>query len=491
MRASGAETYASTIQFAVSPDVSLIDSVFRYGYAANLINVDAGGRPLATLSINNSTAQGHRYSVWTRDLYWGFLGWAQAGDESVLPVMKSSLRLLILAKNKNQALGQNKGWPLNDHRFYIPQAYIAGGIEPAAGFYPWNSESQADFLLLTYNYWKLSGDRAFIKSIWNDITYVTETLQLLDTDGNALPDATQGTYDYQSVSHAEEPLMCAKASLAYSSVAELARLLGKNTYADGLDKLAATIKETMNQNVADGGLWDATNGCYVDMRKLGKTGKKVNYTFIPYENLVPMWCGMTSREQNDAIFAKLDQNFDKYYNLKFGPEYCGPAVSHNKNSVMDCSSVPWLGFLDVYLRGKTGHDENRSRIYDLLIAHAQDAGVIPFAEGAGINGGLTGNSGRAWDNGNFFHLLLCGVYGLEKSRDGIRITAPEKIEGVPLTELGEVCWRQAVYNFKWSGAGEHIASVTMDGDKDIPAQAGTFNLTYKTGTHEVKVQLIP
>ena len=39
------------------------------------------------------------------DLYWVFLDWAQAGDDHVLQMMKSSLRLLIMAKNKNQALG--------------------------------------------------------------------------------------------------------------------------------------------------------------------------------------------------------------------------------------------------------------------------------------------------------------------------------------------------------------------------------------------------
>lgn len=136
MKTYGAETCAATIQAVYSRDVEILDNAFRYGYVANLINVDVNGTGMATLSIDNSTSQGHAYSVWTRDLYWGFLGWAQAGDESVLPVMKSSLRLLIMAKNRNRALGQNQRWPLNDRRFYIPQAYMAGGITPAAGFFP-------------------------------------------------------------------------------------------------------------------------------------------------------------------------------------------------------------------------------------------------------------------------------------------------------------------------------------------------------------------
>ncbi len=486
----GTETDAATVRAVDSPDIYILDNAFRYGYVDNLINVDANGKPMATLSINNSTAEGHRYSIWTRDLYWGFLGWAQSGDDSVLPVMKSSLRLLIMAKDKNQAVGQNKRWPLNDKRFYIPQAYMAGGITPADGFYPWNSESQADFLLLAYNYWKLSGDRTFIKSIWGDIAYVTETLQLLDTDGNFLPDATQGTYDYQGTHDTEEPLMCAKASLAYSSVAKLARMLGKDAYAAGLEKLAANIRETMNKDIGQGGLWDSTNGCYVNMCKLVPGGHEVDHRFVPYENLVPIWCGMTSDEQNDAIFAKLDGDFEKYYDLKYGPEYCAPIAGHSKKTVMDCSSVPWLGFLDVYLRGKTGHDTNRSKIYDLLISHAHDAGVIPFPEGAGISGNLTGNSGRAWDNGNFFHMLVCGIYGLEKSKDGILVTAPGKIDDVPLTELREVCWRNAVYNFKWSGAGKQITSVMVDG-KSMRSSDETFKLNDKWGTHEVNVNLGP
>lgn len=313
---------------------------------------------------------------------------------------------------------------------------------------------------------------------------------MLDTNGKFLPDATQGTYDYQWVADSEEPLMCAKASMACSKVAELARLLGKNATAASLDRLAANIKETMNRDVANGGLWNATDGCYVNMRRSVSSGGKIDYQFVPYENLVPIWCGMTSSGQNDSIFARLDRNFDKYYDLKYGPEYCAPAAAQKGKSVMNCSSVPWLGFLDVYLRGKTGHDQNRSRIFDLLISHAHDAGVIPFPEGAGIAGSLTGNSGRAWDNGNFFHMLVCGVYGLEKTKDGIVITAPDKIADVPLTELRDFRWRQAVYDFQWSGVGKNIESVTVDGKKSILPTGRIFILTKKTGTHAVDIGLM-
>ena len=354
-------------------------------------------------------------------------------------------------------------------------------------FYPWDSESQADFLLLAYNYWELSGDRAFIGKIWDDIDYVTTTLELLDNNGDYLPDTVQGSYDYQWVVNSQDPLICAKESLAYSSVAKLARMLGKYAYADRLDELAAKVKAAMNKDVKEGGLWDSSAGHYVNMRKFGKDGEKVDDTFIPYENLVPIWCGMTSAKQDGAIFAKLDAGFDKYYNLRYGPEYCAPAA-HNDQSVMDCSSVTWLGFLDVYLRGKTGHDANRSRIFDLLMRHANDANGIPFPEGAGIYGSLTGNGGRTWDNGNFFHTLICGVYGLEKSRKGIAIVAPEKIDDVPLTTLSNVRWRQAIYNFKWNGTGQHIGRVTVDG-KTARSQTGTYRLTDQKGTHEVRITL--
>jgi hypothetical protein len=474
--------------------IGLTDAAFRYGYTANLVNVNIGDMQMPTLSINDngkSYNDQNVYSVWTRDLYWGFLGWAQAGDDSVLKVMRSSIRLLIMAKNKNQALGQNKTWPLNDHRFYIPQAYCfkgnAKGLWIATNFFPWDSESQADFLLLTYNYWKLSGDRKFIESIWSNVVYVTGTLELLDTNGDSLPNAVQGSYDYQWVVNAEEPLMCAKASLAYSSVAKLARMMGQNSYAHHLDILAAQIKRSMNQDVKKGGLWDSAAGHYVNMRKFSKDGQKVDDTFIPYENLVPMWCGMTSDKQNSAIFARLDAHFDKYYNLRYGPEYCAPAA-HNDQSVMDSSSVTWLGFLDVYLRGKEGHDTNRSRIFDLLMRHAGDAHGIPFPEGAGIYGSLTGNGGRTWDNGNFFHLLICGIFRLEKSQDGITIVAPDPIAAVPLTELTNVRWRQATFNFKWSGTGEHIKGVTVDGE-EVTSDSGVYRVAERIGTHRVTITL--
>lgn len=505
----------SHIDHVTTRDMGLINPAFTDGYTDNIINVHVDGKTLRTLtiqSVDNKVFKGaHRtgYSVWTRDLYWGFLGWAQAGNDSVLSLMKSSLQLLILAKDENQALGQSKMWPVDNRRFYIPQAYTTG-FKVAMDFFPWCSESQADFLLLAYNYWKLSGDSKFIKSIWNDITYVTKTIELLDTNGDSLPDALEGSYDYQWVVGATDPLMCAKTSLAYSDVAKLARMLGKNAYARRLEELAVKVKRTMNKSVEDGGLWvnDSLGGHYVDMRKYSKHEAKIpafvekqlpSYVaafyrkagitskFIPYENLVPMWCGMTNRKQDRAIFRHLDAGFKKYYELPYGPEYCAPAA-HSKQSVADCSSVTWLGFMDVYLRGKEGHDKNRAKIFHLLMKNALDAGGIPFPEGMGIMGYLTGNAGRTWDNGNFFHMLICGVYGLEKSKDGIRIVAPDKIRGVPLTELDNFRWREAVYNFKWIGNGKYIEDVTVDGNK-IKSKSGVYWLTNKRGSHEVEIKL--
>jgi hypothetical protein len=500
-----------------SKDIGLIDSAFADGYTDNIVNVNVDGKSLQTLTIQSTDgnkfigAGRTAYSVWTRDLYWGFLGWSQAGDDHVLKMMKSSLRLLIMAKNKNQALGQSKMWPLNDKRFYIPQAYSTD-LKIAIDLYPWCSESQADFLLLAYNYWRLSGDRKFIKSIWNDIEYVTGTLELLDTNGDSLPDALQGSYDYQWVVDSEDPLMCAKTSMAYSDVAKLAHMLGKDRYADSLEMLAAKIKKTMNKSVEEGGLWknDSSGGYYVDMRRFSEISSEylslcadkgyyvdmtkssdgkgeIDDKFIPYENLVPMWFGMTNSKQDKAIFAKLDAGFKKYYDLPYGPEYCAPA-GHNDQSVMNCSSVTWLGFLDVYLRGKKGHDTNRSRIFDMLMKHAHDAGGIPFPEGAGVLGYLTGGAGRTWDNGNFFQMLICGIYGLEKSKDGITISAPEKIDGTPLTELKNFRWRKALYDFKWTGKGKNIKSVTIDGN-EISSDRGIYILTDEMGIHKIKIEL--
>ena len=140
------------------------------------------------------------------------------------------------------------------------------------------------------------------------------------------------------------------------------------------------------------------------------------------------------------------------------------------------------------MRGKEGHDKNRAKIFQLLMKNALDAGGIPFPEGMGIMGYLTGNAGRTWDNGNFFHMLICGVYGLEKSKDGIRIVTPDKIRGVPLTELDNFRWREAVYNFKWIGNGKYIEEVTVDGNK-IKSKSGVYWLTNKRGSHEVEIKL--
>ncbi len=483
-----------------SRDFPVIDQAFLHGYVHNIVFESTGNGFLPTLTIQCTDEGIHKvggglpdtrtqFSVWTRDLYWGFLGWSQAGDDRVTNLMKTSLQLLIQAKNRNQALGQSSLWPLNNERFYIPQAYTTG-LKTAMDFYPWCSESQADFLLLAFNYWSMSGDTAFIASIWSEIAYVTETLEKLDTDGNSLPDALWGSYDYMWIkTGSEEPLMCAKTSLAYRSVARLARILGKNGYASRLEVLAGKVRETMNKPVEHGGLWkkEGNGGYYVQMRNINPRKESVEELFIPYDNLVPIWCGMTSAEQAIAIFRKLDTGFDKIYDLAFGPMYCAPA-GHNEQSVMDCSSVTWLAFLDIYLRGKLGYETNRDRIYSLLMKHATDAGGIVFPEGAGVYGSLTGGAGRSWDNGNFFHMLVCGFYGLEKDSHGIRIDDPAPVKGIPVTGLRNFSWRNAVYDFNWKGRGTHIRRVVMDG-AEIPASAGHFLLNQSSGKHVVDIML--
>jgi hypothetical protein len=261
------------------------------------------------------------------------------------------------------------------------------------------------------------------------------------------------------------------------------------TYAARLEKLAASIKETMNKPVEEGGLWkkEGAGGYYVQMRSIVKGSEHIEEQFIPYDNLVPMWCGMTDHAQDLAIFGKLDDNFSKIYDLTYGPMYCAPA-GHNEKSVMKCSSVTWLAFLDIYLRGEKGYEKNRREIYDLLIRHSHDAGGILFPEGAGVYGSLTGGAGRSWDNGNYFHMLVCGFYGLEKSKDGIVISNPDRVENLPLTELKNFCWRQAVYNFQWNGEGRKIKKIICDGT-DLKLTNGEWLLDFRNGTHRVEVVL--
>jgi hypothetical protein len=155
---------------------------------------------------------------------------------------------------------------------------------------------------------------------------------------------------------------------------------------------------------------------------------------------------------------------------------------------MDCSSVTWLAFLDVYLRGQKNHESNRTRIYEMLMQHAWDAGGIPFPEGAGVYGYLTGGAGRSWDNGNYFHMLVCGVYGIKKNRHGISIQPPRQLGSEPVTELRNLSWRRAVYNFQWRGEGGHISKVLVDGKKLKPGSGG-YLLTSLSGIHEVEIIL--
>jgi hypothetical protein len=497
----------ATTESVRTKDYPVVDDAFLHGYTHNKVVDTISGKKYNTLTIQCQCAKGTMpavdsdsnneygfFSVWTRDLYWGALGWIQAGDQEVLGRAKGSIQALIACKNRNKADGHVKGWPLNNGRYYIPQAYCIGGAI-ADDFFPFDSESQADFLLFAHLYWKSSGDTEFIKSIWDDIAYVVKNIEIMDTNGNSLPDDLWGSYDYQGLGQGmEEPLMSAKASAAYRAVAQMAKAIGKRDEAKRLSALSDKVKKTMNLPISEGGLWKPLpnrGGYYVNHRVIKKGEEGIDDRFIPYESLVPVFFGMTTSAQNKAVFDQLDGNFDRYYNLKWGPMYVAPAF-HDAKSVIDCSTTPWLGFLDVYLRCKYGREQNRSRIFSLLIKHAYDVPGACFTEGAGINGGLTGGSGRTWDNGNFFHCLISGVYGIEKTAQGIGVVAPTQMQGFPLTELKNVRWNNAVYDFQWVGSGTKISKLTLDSATQQSLRvsgADTYQLLEKSGRHSVVVTL--
>lgn len=474
-------------------DHPVVRDAFMHGYTHNLRENKINGKSCPTLTVQCVHGGEHvpeggdgAYSVWTRDLYWGFLGWAQAGDDSVIELMRTSILALVYCKNINKADGDNKFWRLDDGRFYVPQAYT-DGPEIAENFFPYCSESQVDFLLLAQFYWLMSGDTAFVRSIWDEVIYVTETVELMDTNGNSLPDSIWGSYDYQPIGvDSEEPLMCAKTFAAYGAVAQMASAIGDRASARRLSALAKRVKETMCRPVAEGGLWNPTpdgGGYFVNLHGVTENNEWVDDEFVPYNNLVPIFYGIPSKKQTEAIFGRLDAEFESTYALKWGPMRTARTFGPVEGSI-GCSSTPWLAFLDVFLRAKLGREKNRSEIFGLLIEHAYDVPAAPFAEGAGITGVLTGGAGRAWDNGNFFHCLISGIYGIEKSQSGISISDPVKMEGFPLTELKNVRWRDAIYNIKWEGIGTEIREIALD-DKILDKHI----LMEKTGRHEVIVKL--
>ena len=119
-----ASAYAGDIvlsEHVESNDMPIIKDAFEHGYLHNCINCPIPGGTIPTLEIQ-CTGLGHHHTIsqdrlgatWVRDLYWGYIGWIQAGDTEVLDRMRTSLEHLIIAKNVNQALGQSEEWPLND-----------------------------------------------------------------------------------------------------------------------------------------------------------------------------------------------------------------------------------------------------------------------------------------------------------------------------------------------------------------------------------------
>jgi hypothetical protein len=85
-------------------------------------------------------------------------------------------------------------------------------------------------------------------------------------------------------------------------------------------------------------------------------------------------------------------------------------------------------------------------------------------------------------------MLIAGIYGIEKDREGITLSDPDPLATVPLTELRNVHWRDAVYDFSWEGKGTNIKELKLDG-KVLHSNSGTFRLHKSRGHHIVTVSL--
>ena len=125
----------SNAQYAQSPelvprhvfskDMNVIDEAFLHGYTHNIVNEDVDGRKIPTLTIQCTDGGVHKpekdltadrlfFSVWTRDLYWGFLGWAQAGDDKVLLGLSGGVDSSVTAALIHEAIA-----PFTTHVFFI------------------------------------------------------------------------------------------------------------------------------------------------------------------------------------------------------------------------------------------------------------------------------------------------------------------------------------------------------------------------------------
>ena len=60
--------------------------------------------------------------------------------------------------------------------------------------------------------------------------------------------------------------------------------------------------------------------------------------------------------------------------------------------------------------------------------------------------------------------------------------------GFDLTKLNNIHWFDAVYNIEWTGQGNQIKEVTLDGISVIKDN-GQYMLTSKTGKHTIKIVL--
>jgi glycogen debranching enzyme len=291
-----------------------------------------------------------------------------------------------------------------------------------------NIDGNEYFILRIARYYRWYREVAFLNEALPHVKRAINYLISLDHEKIGLPMQQSYWADWKDVPGVEGRRYAPHFALLWLAALKdgqfLAREASDSSYAAWLGALYEKAHERINQDVAQGGLWDQTR--YVD---LWNDARRTTYSLedqtlgavfdvIPHERLENIY--FTMNTGNESKFGVRETYpYIPSSDDSFGP---GPGQYHNGGI------WPYLNFADAWGRFKNGHAADAQRILkevgynDLVRFH-------DYSPSEFLNGDTGENPGFAvqgWD-ADYFSAIYFGAFGLE------RLTADELLVHVNLT----------------------------------------------------------
>jgi hypothetical protein len=246
--------------------------------------------------------------------------------------------------------------------------------------------------------------------------------------------------------------------------------LQQNDEAAHYRQAAQNMKAQANRVYTEGGFWHPERNTYINYIDFKDPacrspriqnwshGKRIEKgkprtEFAHYETIFPIWMGLFDDEERiRAAYRWIDIEYS--YASGRGGVRLPPFVEQ------DC-----MALIDVAVRLKYGIP-GADRLLQFILDRALDGG-LPLTEfhfGNYRNCGPENpdwvirlfrntHTGSAWNNAPYFQIVMMLHYGLNYSSGGWTISDPKPVANYPLSQVGGLRHKEAVFNVQWQGQG--------------------------------------